>query len=439
MRLKSYARRIRRIAYLPYVRHKEMIVPQDQQALQVLLSYHELEDHPVFPNLRQVEFVNAKHAINCLGIFLLTKSISLSLYWSDFDGRLSYAFGKIFRIIKERALNMEQLDLGSFQAGSAENVIQEAQYLSNLVCKMAELRGLATGPHPLKIDALRHLASLPRLQKLQAPNTSKDILESIQVLHDDDVVFPELQRLTLHETDLPSFTQLIIRLKPLQLRELTLFIQTVQTATDIHATFSALQKWTQHNNLRHLVLKPIGGPNRWRWSRESTGQIIIDGSILEPLLSFRNLAVVELNLPCAFELGDGEIKAMAEAWPRLRHLQLGALSGWHIPSSVTCMGLLTLVRNCRELEYLALSLNGSGDSVPPRASLTSADVNTKITYLYVGNGEIKSVDIKRVSQFLLYIFPRLCGIGGKWLYDRSTDLDKWENVVGCLKGVDNAA
>jgi hypothetical protein len=92
--------------------------------------------------------------------------------------------------------------------------------------------------------------------------------------------------------------------------------------------------------------------------------------------------MVELNLPCAFDIGDGQVRAMAEAWPRLRHLQLGSLVGWCFPPSVTCMGILSLVRNCRELEYLALPFNGSGDSVPPRSSLTLADVNKRIDYLY---------------------------------------------------------
>ena len=205
-RLKSYACRIRRITYLPYVRHKDTIFPQDQKALRALLSYHNFGDHPFFPNLRQVEFVDAKHAVNCLDIFLLTKSISLSLFWDDSgsDGRFSPAFRKLFLNIEKRALNMEELDLGSFQSGSAVNTAQDPQDLSDLVYKMSELRGLATGSRLLTLDAFCHLASLPRLRKLQTPNTSRDILESIRTLHCP--LFPELQQLTLHETPLPDLS-----------------------------------------------------------------------------------------------------------------------------------------------------------------------------------------------------------------------------------------
>ena len=199
-----------------------------------------------------------------------------------------------------------------------------------------------------------------------------------------------------------------------------------------------MEKSTEHTNLHHVVLKPITYPLAHHTQFAFTGEFIIGGSILEPLLSFPNLTVVELDLPCVFDIGDGQVRAMAEAWPRLRRLQLGALVGWHLSSSVTCTGILSLVRNCRELEYLSLPFNGSGDSVPLRSSLTSADVNEKITYLYVGNGEMKSADTKRVSQFLGYILPRLCGIGGAWLYGFSSQRE-WENVVGCLKDVDNAA
>jgi len=411
-RLKTYACRIRRIAYLPYVRHKDTNVPQDQRALSALLFYPDFLDQPLFPNLRQLEFVNAKHAIHCLKTFLLTKTISLSLFWDDSgpDIRFNPALRDLFLIIEHHALNMEELDLGSFQSGVVMNTIQGPQDLSALMCKMSELRGLATGSRSLNLDALRHLASLPRLHKLQISNTSKDILESIRTPH--CAVFSELQQLTLHETDIPSFTRLIARLKPLRLQALTLFIEPNPTAAEIHSIFSVLEKSTQHVNLHRVVLKLL-----WREADNTVpyrrGDSIIDGSILEPLLSFRNLTVVELNLPCAFDIGDEQVRAMAEAWPRLRRLQLGSLIGrWEAPS-VTCTGILSLVRNCRELEYLALPFNGSGDSVPLRSSLTPADVNKRITYLHVGNGETKSVYTERVLQFLRYIFPRLCGIEGK--------------------------
>ena len=388
-------------------------MPQDQKALTALYVYHTfLDSQPLFPNLRQLEFVDAKHAIHCLNTSLLiTRSISLSLFWDDSgsDGRFNPALRKLFLMIEQRALNMEELDLGSFQSGVVVNTTQGPPVLSDLVCKMSELRGLATGWRSLNLNALRHLASLPRLHRLQISNTSKDILESIQTL--DCAVFLELQQLTLRETDIPSFTRLIARLKPLRLQALSIFTRPIPTAAEIHSIFSALEKSTEHANLRRVVLNLL-----WRSAQITMPyggeDSIIDGSILEPLLSFRNLTVVELNLPCPFDMGDGQVRAMAEAWPRLRRLQLGSVVGWRSPLSVTCTGILALVRNCRELEYLAFPFNGSGDSVPLRSSLTPADVNTKVTYLHVANENVKSADIKRVSQFLRYIFPRLCGIGG---------------------------
>jgi hypothetical protein len=393
-------------------------MPKDQEALTALLarrSYYNFLDQPLFPNLQQLEFVHAKHAIHCLDTFLLTKAISLSLFWDDSGSNVRSSFNPalrvLFMIIEQRALNMEELDLGSFQSDVVVNKREGPQVLSDLVCKMSELRGLATGSQPLNLDALRHLASLPRLHKLQISNTSKDILEAIRTLH--CAVFSELQQLTLHETDIPSFTRLIVRLKPLRLQALTVFIQPNPTAAEIHSIFSVLEKSTQHANLHRVLLKllwhPANSPVPFR-----RGDSIVDGSILEPLLSFRNLTVVELNLPCAFDMGDEQVRAMAEAWPRLRRLQLGSLvqGRWEAPS-VTCTGILALVRNCRELEYLALPFNGSGDSVPLRSSLTPADVNKRITYLYgVADGETKSVYTKCVLQFLRYIFPRLCGIEG---------------------------
>jgi hypothetical protein len=307
---------------------------------------------------------------------------------------------------------------------------------------MSDLRRLATGSQALDLGALRHLGSLTRVRKLQCPNSSKDILKSIQ--ESQSAAFPELQQLALHETDLPSFTRLITCLKPLQLQCLTLSTQPIPTADHIRDTFSALEKTIPHTGLNRVVLKLIWNADRGR--RPEFREDIVKGFTMEPLLSFHNLTVVELNLPCAFEMGDGQIEAMAEAWPRLRRLQLGTLAGWHIPPSVTIIGVLALIRKCRELEHLVLSFNALSESMPLRSSLTPADVNEKITYLYVGNGRTTLPEAKRMARFLLRIFPRLCGIGGEWLHHRVAGGDhpvsyqrEWEMVVGCLKDVKSDA
>jgi hypothetical protein len=120
------------------VRHKDTSVAQDQKALWVLLFNHNFTDHPLFPNLPQLEFVDVKHAVHCPNTFLSTKWISLSLFWDDSgsDERFSPAFRKIFLIIEQRAVHTEELDLGTFQSGLAVNTAQEPQILSDLVCKM---------------------------------------------------------------------------------------------------------------------------------------------------------------------------------------------------------------------------------------------------------------------------------------------------------------
>ncbi|KIM40818.1 hypothetical protein M413DRAFT_445624 [Hebeloma cylindrosporum] len=416
-RFKSYASRIRRVSYLPYAHHKESSVPRDQVALRTLMSYHELANHSVFPNLRQLEFVDVKHAVGCLDIFLRSaKSISLSLCWSDcYDVGFNSMFRTLFRIIEEHALNMEELDLGSFQSGLTGNVDRDAKdVFSDLVCKMSELRGMKTGSRSLNGRALRHLASLPRLHTLQIPNTPEDILDSVQRVQSSRMVFSELQQLTMHVGDMSSFIRLVDRLKPLRLRALTLFVRPIPSSTDIHSLFSALQESTQHADFRRFLVKPSEA-GQTQSSARRRGYVTIPSSMLDPLLSFKNMTVVELNLPYSFDVGDGHVRAMAEAWPRLCRLQLGSLVGWHVRSLVTCTGILSLVRGCRELEYLAVPFGGAGEFVPLRASLTLRDVNRKIRYLYVGNGEMKFGDMKCVARFLKFVFPRLCGIGGEWL------------------------
>jgi hypothetical protein len=68
-----------------------------------------------------------------------------------------------------------------------------------------------------------------------------------------------------------------------------------------------------------------------------------------------------------------------------------------------------------------------------------SSVNTKITYLQVGDSNIE--DARAVADFLYPIFPNVRGIGGVWLYRRAgwfTHQEReyhamWQDVVLFMK------
>ena len=70
---------------------------------------------------------------------------------------------------------------------------------------------------------------------------------------------------------------------------------------------------------------------------------------------FTDLTKFALTLKAAFALNYFHMKEMATAWPRLRSLQLGSLSGsWDQLSGITLHGILHLLARCHEFEYLGI-------------------------------------------------------------------------------------
>ncbi|KDR69820.1 hypothetical protein GALMADRAFT_77082 [Galerina marginata CBS 339.88] len=420
-----YSRRIRQIRYLPYIWHLD--APYDFRALRALWKKRANKTIPLFLNLQRVEFVDIRHASPCLDIFLETKSISLSLYWSESDDDV----WRLFDTIEEHALNMQELDLGALQV-STKTVI--CKHLSHLVLRMADLRGLCCGSRNLSIPALQHLASLPYLRTLQTANTPSDILHSLQSMPSKSF-FPELHKLDMAVDDFSSFVDLVHMLRPMQLQDLTLHSAKTPSATQFHRAFTALKQASKNqSNFLRIVVK-YSWPNI-RQSPPILSDIIIDGSTLEPLLSFKNLTVIDLDMPFKIELGDTQLMAMADSWPNLQRLHLGALSGWHLPLLITFRGFMYLLHKCRQLEYLAFAFNASSD-IPLLSEIPAACTNRNITYLFVGDSTVTESSRSHVAEFLGHILPNLSGIGGAWLYNQSDTFPprhrEWEWVVNSMK------
>ena len=411
----DYTRRIRRLQYLPCAFHFDSPdgIPMDLKALRVVRRAFPKKSEALFPNLLQLEFIQPSHAEPCLDIFLESKSISLSLHWSE----ETTPIGQLFSTIKKYALHLEELDLGSFKDQGAV----ESADLSKLTCKMQDLRGLACGCRKLTYPALLHLMNLPRLRKLQVPNTSEDILASIELSTDSRrSIFPALQHLTIRVDGLAPFATLFKRMRPLELQSLTLYLTQAPPPAELHLALLALGTESgTTSSIREVTFKyTLPQPSGRRIINPHESGIhpnIITGHTLEPLLACRNLELLHLDIACTFDLGDTQMNAMAVAWPRLRHIQLGAHRGWGSPPQVTLHGILALLGGCRELEYLALSFDATCEP-PPISSISPKCINHKITYIYVGDAPLDQGSINRVGDFLQRILPNLTGIGGNWLY-----------------------
>lgn len=423
-----YSQRIRRIVYSPHGMHNDC---QDLMILHKIWNFHMGNTMLVFPNLQRLEFPQARYAAEYLDIFLATPSISLSLTSHFLDATQSK---NLYRVLEARSPGMQELDFGDF--GEIE-IIKTSDILSSLICRMPDLRGLSCGSELISAEAIQHLATLPYLRKLRVPCSSDDLLQLVGLDSKDTKYFPELQVIELYEEKFTSKLSCFIqKILPLQLQTIDINYNEFMSAGALHAFFCALEEGNNHASLRELTLqhrKLVKQRTTYVFSRN----IIIDWPILQPLLSFPNLRALKLDIPCTFELGDAALHDMAKAWPRICRLSLGFIAGWGAPPQVTLSGILDLLVFCPELEHFFIPFD---TSVSPPLTIPIGAIRPNITYLQVGNSYIRHTDhMMPVANFLKRLFPKLCGIGGEWLFVHTSNTrsaqQSWEEVLALTRSV----
>ncbi|CAA7260332.1 unnamed protein product [Cyclocybe aegerita] len=320
---------------------------------------------------------------------------------------------------------MHELDLGSFK----DNAGLECEELSRLVSRMTSLRALACGSRKLTSKALASLVSQPHLSKLQISNSSQDFLRAVK--GDAKVFLSSLHHLRIVEDDLTQFAQLLNKMRPIELQTLSIACIGTPKTMDLAGVLKILEEGS-NGDLREITIKQVPPKNRFEVVIPDE-TVVIDSMTLQPLLAFKDLTTISVDLRCTFLLTDAELTFMAEAWPRLQHLQLGSMQGWGIDTNVTFVGLLSLLRLCPDLRYLVLPFDARAHEQLDASAIAPECTNTKITYLNVSNAPVPflmthPVDrelgvnkrndnlAKVVARVLLRVLPNLCGIGGSWLY-----------------------
>ena len=441
-RLKFYSSRIRRIEYVPHTYHATTLektqwgdswatimdcsVDRDlREFRRICRALAPRSSQPLFPNLQHVEFPQLGFAIQCLDIFLRGKNISLSLRWGDVDSKPEHdeSLATFFDIIEKQSLQLQELDLGSFgDRGAAESAS-----LSKVVQKMKNLRSLACGSRKLTSTALHTLAKFPNLHKLQIPNNSADLLQATTM---SKTIFPLLQHLTIREDSLLSFATFLGNMPhPVSLRTLTVYLTKLNDPTHLQKLLHNLSRRVEKlGDVDGIVFKYVKYGVVMRSAVEVDHPPTVYAQMLEPLLRFRNLTHLNLDVPWLFSLSDDDMEAMASAWPRLRFLQIGSKLGWGTPHLVTPKGLMSLLKGCRDLQHLSFSFNAELE--PPDVSMITRDhVNTQIDYLYVGDSPLPLHNISRLAVFLQHIFPKLSGVGGCWLMSGNRDWGSMESAI----------
>ncbi|KAG8965052.1 hypothetical protein FRC03_001007 [Tulasnella sp. 419] len=152
--------------------------------------------------------------------------------------------------------------------------------------------------------------------------------------------------------------------------------------------------------------------------------------LLQPIVHFRNLKRLILDLRIPLEVFPDDIKALAVAFPSILEMELGPAtwvpSSYETPVSPSC--LLEFAQQLPQLLMLAIYLNGRWeDLIEICASFSS---NSQLQHLNVGgsilNHGANACDYtsRDVAKALITVFPKLKHL--HFAYECSAETDNWE-------------
>ncbi|KAG5635578.1 hypothetical protein H0H81_010743 [Sphagnurus paluster] len=257
---------------------------------------------------------------------------------------------------------------------------------SESICQWQFLRALHT--HCITAQALNRIASFPHLETLSL----EEEIHGLGTIPLTTGALPVLRRLKV--------------IMPLEQATTILIAITHPVLESIEVTFpecdwSAWESFfttvaTSSQTLTKLVVKELSGDQ----NREP-----ITAATFRTLLSLPKISHIVIRPAVRMACIDDQlIKKISEAWPHLRHLELGD-GNISAHSPVTLQGLLSLVRGCPDLETLTLTLDARMDKFPLHAPPGMGACSPKLTKLRLGHSLIRNPE--NVALFLADVFPNL--------------------------------
>ncbi|GLB34285.1 hypothetical protein LshimejAT787_0111690 [Lyophyllum shimeji] len=286
-----------------------------------------------------------------------------------------------------------------------------------LVCSLRHLEYLSLWP----IMTTRITHHLGRLRELRHWNTE---------VRSDTAGFPIREMFTTEGGHFPNLCSFDLRASTLAvaaevieslqcpLRHLTVIITDETTAQPVLSLARFTGALPHHQCVASVRYLHLHGAVRLELSSGPAAR-----QAFRSLFSLRALRSLWITLPCASVLDDDWYAAAADAWRGLECLRIT-----HPESPVlTLAGLIPLIRNCRQLYELELSICAEPFDL---RLLQPGICNTTITDLNLGPSPI--VDTVGVFRCLTLMFPNLQSVACTDNVLPEHD-DAWEKVSGMLE------
>ncbi|KAJ7660167.1 hypothetical protein DFH06DRAFT_1130071 [Mycena polygramma] len=313
--------------------------------------------------------------------------------------------------------SLSEIEFSTIANTTMDDTLVEA--MSAFVLGQKSLRILSM-PH-LRSSACQNLAVMTNLEDLTIWDF-EGLLSPPDHQQIPEFSFSALRRLSMSTENFSSGTnQLLTTLAHTPLRHLDCVTDDTPTRNGIQTFFASLSDHCSHPNLEYISAQ-FGYE-----SGVGEGDLVnsIIPQTIRPLLAFHNLRVVIVSTPPGFALDDAFCVSMAQAWPRVEHLQL--FPGGHaiflpstlVPSTVSITALAAFASHCPQLADMRLEITALNPprSYPlpdtPRAGPQKALANLDVLY-----SPIEEPDL--VARFLSAIFPSL-SITTFWRADPDDD------------------
>ncbi|RDX53461.1 hypothetical protein OH76DRAFT_1313808, partial [Lentinus brumalis] len=142
-------------------------------------------------------------------------------------------------------------------------------------------------------------------------------------------------------------------------------------------------------------------------------------SPLRPLLDFRELMSLRLQLACDLRLDDQVCADMAHAWCHMQYLGISTFREL-VLDLPTLEGLIPFAIHCTQLVHLSLYVNAR-DFNEATMALPRRLERSPLTSLHVGDSPISRPD--RVAAFLSRMFPHLRSISHWKSHEQSPEAE----------------
>lgn len=422
---KKFASRLRKLAF--YIEEESL---SSLRALATIQAASSHEDHPFFPNLRDLSIYSNEDSIeNDLSPLHLFIGPSLS----DVRFGLSLAsperMSLLTRVIRQKC----DIVRVNFYMRTFSHISPTS--LPATVTNWRNLKYI-TISNP-SFDMILALSHLPRLTSLEAtlPNPLHDTTRNTIRPASSNGGFKTLTNLNLEVPGELESCQYIVRLlkrSPLICLSITSRIHV--TSSQLYTTLAFLPRAIKHDCLSRLYIRELTPTNASVPLDEMEGD---DPCHLHLLKPFHNMNELEFNIATPFSVGGSTLKMLGKNHPNLRiaYLKSSVRGGHTAPPKLRLQDLLHITPCFPELQRLSMIIDASSVDWSDVERARNRTAHNNMNELMVGCSPIAFERI--VASFLSALFPNCRFVYATTRADLAEGSDPWKekwNQVSELVG-----